>query len=515
MTRVLIVYPNLPLMMTPPLSVGLFTKICKDQGAEVELFETTHYVDTNDNAQDNKENFGAGRKIKNYVDAFEDVKPTYQAIDDFRAHVERFKPDLLLLSLVEDTFLEGVALLESVADLNIPHLVGGVFPINAPWQALEPDVVQNICRFEGEYVVRDTLVCLRENRPITNVNGIWWKRDGEVQMNPPQPLVDVNELQPDYSLFSDKRFYRPIGGLARKTVQLETYRGCPYSCTYCNSPTTRMMDKGFLRRKTVDLVREQMYTLSESLSTEYWFVIDDSFTARPRKELFELLRVFEEFKLPWWCNTRLDDVDDEILAAMKQAHCDRIQFGVESGNEKYRMEVLKRRVKQQVYLDKADVINKSGIPYGLNAIIGMPNETREMVLETAKLCRDIGGYDGLGVSMFIPYWGTGLRDIAVRDGYLPYDNIGSGGLQDEPIMDMPAPYLSKADVMELSHKFKYYAFFDDKYWPEVDVAEDLSKLEDIYQREFFQSSTAVDGLTKIAERKRSPYACAADPYVEF
>ena len=58
---------------------------------------------------------------------------------------------------------------------------------------------------------------------------------------------------------------------------------------------------------------------------------------------------------------------------MKQAHCDRIQFGVESGNEQYRMDVLKRRVKQEVYLNKADIINKSGIPYGLNAIIGMPN----------------------------------------------------------------------------------------------------------------------------------------------
>lgn len=499
-------------MMSPPLSVALFTRICRDAEVDVKLFETTHYADTEYNAQTNKEKFGAGRKVKNYQDAFEEVKPTSQAIPDLVKLVDEYNPDLILLSLVEDTFFDGVRMLEAIQHKNIPHVVGGVFPINAPHECLRPDVIDCISRYEGEYVVRDVVERVKTKRSFKDVKGLWWS-DGT--KNEPQPLVDVNEYLPDYSLFSSKRFYRPIGGQARKTVQLETYRGCPYSCTFCNSPTTRLMDRNFLRRKSLDTVRREMYNLCEDLQTEYWFVIDDSFTARPRKELFSLLELFEEVGLPWWCNTRLDDVDEEILSAMKQAHCDRIQFGVESGNEQYRMDVLKRRVKQEVYLNKADIINKSGIPYGLNAIIGMPNETKEMVLETAKLCKDIGGYDGLGVSIFIPYWGTGLRDVAVSEGYLSYDHVGSGGLQDEPLLDMPGPYLSKQETIDLSKKFKYYCFFDVKYWDMIDKAENLDWLEKIYQQEFFQSNTAVDGVTKIKERKRSPYACAADPYVEF
>ena len=43
----------------------------------------------------------------------------------------------------------------------------------------------------------------------------------------------------------------------------------------------------------------------------------------------------------------------------------------------------------------------SGIPYGLNAIIGLPGETREMVFETIELIRKIEGYDGVGVGIFI------------------------------------------------------------------------------------------------------------------
>ena len=41
--RVLIVYPNLPLMLVPRVAIGLFTRILKDQGCGVEMFETTHY----------------------------------------------------------------------------------------------------------------------------------------------------------------------------------------------------------------------------------------------------------------------------------------------------------------------------------------------------------------------------------------------------------------------------------------------------------------------------------------
>lgn len=512
MTKVLILYPNLPLMMSPPLSVAIFTRICKEAEVEVKLFETTHYSDTEYNSQSTKEKLGAGRSVKKYQDAFEEVKPTSQAIPDLVKFVDDYEPDLILLSLVEDTFFDGVKMLESIKNKNIPHVVGGVFPINAPFECLKPDVINCISRYEGEYVVRDVVERVKKKQSFKDVKGLWWS-DGT--KNDPQPLVDVNEYLPDYSLFSTKRFYRPIGGLARKTVQLETYRGCPYSCTFCNSPTTRLMNKNFLRRKKLDVVRKEMDTLIKGLQAEYWFVIDDSFTARPRKELFDLLKIFSEYGLPWWCNTRLDDVDEEILSAMKESHCDRIQFGIESGNEKYRSEVLKRRVKQDVYLQKAEIINKSGIPYGLNAIIGMPNETKEMVLETAKLCKNIQGYDGLGVSIFIPYWGTLLRDVAVSEGYLDYEHVGSGGFQDEPLLDMPEPYLSKNQTIDLSKKFKYFCFFDESYWPMIEKATDLTWFEKIYNQEFFQSNVAVDGSTKILERKRSPYACSADPYVEY
>ena len=42
--KILLVYPNLPLMLVPPLSMAIFTKILKEKKHEVELFDTTPYI---------------------------------------------------------------------------------------------------------------------------------------------------------------------------------------------------------------------------------------------------------------------------------------------------------------------------------------------------------------------------------------------------------------------------------------------------------------------------------------
>ena len=46
--KILLVYPNIPLMTVPPLSMGIFTSILKKEGYQVELFDTTPYINEDD-----------------------------------------------------------------------------------------------------------------------------------------------------------------------------------------------------------------------------------------------------------------------------------------------------------------------------------------------------------------------------------------------------------------------------------------------------------------------------------
>ena len=75
---------------------------------------------------------------------------------------------------------------------------------------------------------------------------------------------------------------------------------------------TRSLDKNFLRRKTMKQVEKELQYYVDNFNPDYWFIGDDSFLARPRHEIFEICEVLGKVKLPWWCNTRLENVDAEI-----------------------------------------------------------------------------------------------------------------------------------------------------------------------------------------------------------
>ena len=493
--RVLIVYPNLPMMLTPAVSVGIFTAICKSNDVDVDLFETTPYTDDPNQGMVFKSKLGGGRSY----DHGTTLRPTNQMLPDFVKKVEEYKPDLLLLSVVEDCFKDAEMMLKSVQHLNIPHIVGGTLPTNDPEFCLNSPYIDTICTYEGEEVLKDVIKQWPLYKSVKGVNN-----------NPRQPLTDINQFIPDYSLYDNQRFYRPMGGKVVRAIQLETYRGCPFACTFCNSPTTREMDKKFVRQKSLDQVRLEIDYYMETNDPEFWFIIDDSFTARPRKDLIALCELLGEYKIPWWCNTRIEAVDEEILAVMKANYCDRIQFGIECGNDEYRSKVLRRNVTNKAYREKIDTINNCGIPYGLNVIIGMPHETEAMVFETIDLIKEFGGYDGLGVSLFIPYRGTQLRRYAIEHNLLDENWTSENGylLGGSPLT-MPEPYLQSDRSWDIANKFKYFCYFDKSMWPRIEAGEDL---EELYNEQFY-SKYALSGAENI--KRRSVYACSADPYVEF
>ena len=512
--KILIVYPNLPMMITPATSVGIFTSILKQMDCEVEMFETTLYSESENQGMLFKSKLGGGRSYQ-LKDLGFSLKPTDVLVPDFIKKVKNYKPNLLLFSTVEDTFKDTNLLLESINYLNIPHIVGGVFPINAPEICINSPYIDVICRYEGELVLSEVISLFKQNKNWKKAKGLWYKKDNKIIKNTLQPLADINNIIPDYSLYDIVRFNRPIGGKVRQTIQFETYRGCPYSCTFCNSPMTRQLDKNYLRRKTIEQVEKELDYYTEKFNPGYWFIIDDSFLARPKKEIFELCELFQKYRTPWWCNTRLENIDEDILNAMKNGYNDRIQFGIECGDEKYRRDVLLRNVDNSTYLEKAKILNKSNIPYGLNAIIGLPGETKEMVFKTVDLIRQIKGYDGIGVSAFIPYHGTKLREYAIKNKWLDKNWIsGYGYLLGGSALKMPKPYLQNEEIWKLIERFKFYCYFDKKYWNDIENSESLDKFEEIYNKEFY-TKFAVGGNAHMKKRLKSVYACAASPQVDI
>lgn len=191
-------------------------------------------------------------------------------------------------------------------------------------------------------------------------------------------------------------------------------------------------------------------------------------------------------------------------------------FGIEAGNPEYRAKVLKRPIPQEKYLEYKDYINDSDIPYSLNAIIGMPFETRELILETAALIREFKGHDGILISKFIPYRGTELRTVAVKAGFLNQDFLNTDGYltmgEDTAALRMPKPYIQSDEIDRLVKCFSLYAFYPDSMWHLVQQAEFdeklYNKLMKEYRSKFFIGNYQVGGKTKLAHLNK--YCAAHD-----
>jgi len=493
--RVLIVYPNLPMMMIVPVAIGLFTRIFRDEGYVVDLFDTTFYVEEGSTYLEEREEMFNVRKL-----SIEDEIPLPVMANenqDFRKKVEGFQPDFIIFSVVEDSFFKTVNLLKSIHNLNIPHLVGGIFPTSVPDRCLEYDEINIIGIGEGEKTIIEVAEAIRLGRSLKSIKGTWHRDSGgKIHKNPPQSLTDINDVIPDYSLFDESRFWRPVGGYNFKAVPVESYRGCPYSCTYCNSPGQRVFSKDndlgiFLRRKTMEQLRTELRQYVELYDPTFFFFIDDSFLARSRREIFDFCDMYEEFRLPFFFNTRAENCKPDTLARLKEVGCYRMSFGLECGNEEYRSEVLRRKVSNERYLKHFAIINESGIAWNFNIIIGLPGETRDLVMDTIELCCAVKGYDSITVNIFTPYYGTELRKICVKNDWIDSDNM-SKHVTASSVLKMPPPYLNADEINGLAAVFPLYCYFPKSDWNDIRRAESSDKeglrirqyYADIYREKF-------------------------------
>jgi radical SAM superfamily enzyme YgiQ (UPF0313 family) len=497
--RVLLTYPNLSMMLTPSYAVALFMAALKQQGYMVELFDCTPYLASYEFL---KEPLPVTRANKLLNSRKFDAKslfgdPKTDLAGDYAKKLDDFKPHAVIFStLVEDTWPQVKELLEVLAHYpEIKSLIGGVFTTMAPEVVIADHHVQCVGTGEGEETIIDFCEAVRHGTPPTGIMGTWGKdEDGAIIRNRPRPLVDINKLVPDFSGFDERRFYRPLGARIWKAIPLETYRGCPYTCTFCNSPSQVVIAREnaqgyYLRRKSIPTLRREIEIMIERYSPEFFYINDDAFMARPKREIAEFVEMYRSFQLPFWFQTRFEDIDAEKLEWLVSVGCYRISFGLEHGNEKFRREKLRRNITNSDILQQSKVVAESGVPYTLNNIVGFPYETRELLFDTINLNREIGTFDSLSVNVFVPYHGTVLRDMALREGWLDPERQTTSVIA-ESILTMSPPYLSGKEILGLQRVFPLYVRLPESRYPEIRRAECFDKegdaLFDALAAEFYQ-----------------------------
>ena len=195
----------------------------------------------------------------------------------------------------------------------------------------------------------------------------------------PKPLDLESAPYPAFGKLPLERYYYELMG--RDFAILEGSRGCPYRCTFCY---LGMYGERF-RQKSVPRFFEEIRWAVTRHGCKNLYFMDLEF-ALNRRFVRGLCEAILESGLSfnWCCQTRVSDVDDELVALMKRAGCNLIHFGVESGSER-----LLRETGKKISLAQAEeaiaITNRHGVRSAVFMNLGFPGETSERCGRDARV----------------------------------------------------------------------------------------------------------------------------------
>ncbi len=245
-------------------------------------------------------------------------------------------------------------------------------------------------------------------------------------------------------------------GIYKKFVTIHSGRGCPFKCVFCSSPIER---RRFYRGRSVESVIREIEYCVKVLKTEFILFTDDTFTAS-RQRIVDICNeiIKRKLKFNFCCETRVELVDEELIILLKKAGLSEIQFGVESGSERVRQEVIhknfsKKHLKNALYLSK-----KHGLYSIAFIMMGFPTETKRDLMATSNLCLKLP-INIIGIHFTVIMPGSDLYGIAVGERKISDDywnKYAMGEVKEQPIY---VPDGITLDVMEKIRRLTYKKFY--------------------------------------------------------
>ncbi len=344
--------------------------------------------------------------------------------DDFMQWIRKISPSIVGFSL---TSLQRRHLRE-LSNLLKQHFPDILQIAGGSGATLEPNLsgssVDGFCVGEGEIPLDACLRAIAEEREISDVAGFHWHTpNGIVQIAPPRFNQDLDSCAfPDYTPFGRDTV---VFG-SDQCLSMILSRGCPYKCTYCSNEALRgtyESARGYFRTPSVDYAIDAVkYQLKLFPETRFIHFEDDLLIARKKWFIEFATRYKEEIKLPYRMNVRIECLTPDIANALEESGCVMAFLGVESGNEEYRNNVLKRCHTNQTIIERSALLKKANIKLFTYNIMGFPHETASQMRDTIRLNQQIAPDSGV-CTFFFPFPGTELFNISVQDKLLDWDGI--------------------------------------------------------------------------------------------
>ncbi len=328
------------------------------------------------------------------------------------------QPDLIAMSALTFSLLDALktARVAKEVDSNIKVCLGGFHANLYPKESLNLKEIDFVVHGEGERAFWELVLALKDGdlERLKTIKGIGFKSGEELFLNGPAETIKEMDLlpMPAYGLLNlDK--YSHILSKTGSSISMQTTRGCPFQCLFCDIRRTK------LRVKSPEKVMEELISLKEQGISDFFFVDDTITVQKERLKLLCELIIREGLEISYRMSARVDTVDMETLKLLKQSGCNRISYGVESGNQRL-LDYLEKRTSLEQISKAFQMTREAGIQTFAFLIIGIPTETVEEMEGSVDFVKSIKA-DYMNISICTPYPKTALYNKMIDEGLIPYD----------------------------------------------------------------------------------------------
>lgn len=362
------------------------------------------------------------------------------AIAEAPLQYTRFKDDIILNGLNEfqiseiideDVEVIGLSLMFSGNWLHnkklIEHLgekfpnakiiAGGEHISAAPKFCIETTKHLDICICgEGEETIVEVIDCLENGLELSEIKGIVYRNlENKAISNPKRTRIKALDSinWPAWELFPLEK-YRENGisfGVDKgvNSLPILATRGCPYSCTFCSSPS--MWGTRYYMRNPDEVIKEIEY-FHHTYNVRNFDFYD--LTALIKKEWiieFSKKLLTKNLDISWQipAGTRSEVIDQEVAHYLYKSGCTNITYAPESGS-KETLKKIKKKVSLDNMLQSISYSKKEKMNIKLNIIIGFPGETHIQIWQTILFVIKASwrGAHDMSPSIFSPYPGSEL-----------------------------------------------------------------------------------------------------------
>lgn len=349
-----------------------------------------------------------------------------------------------------------------------------------PREVLSYSFIDLVLLNEGVYALHD-LLRSDLNDDLDKINGIGYKKDGHIILNPPQQVVSPNKMDNDlpgyaWDLLPFKKrpldlyrshFWHTNYNHEQRTpfAALYTSLGCPFKCDFCminilnrvdNSDEVASANSSHIRYWTPELMLREFDKLVE-MGVQTIRISDEMFFLNKRH--FEPLikgLIERDYGLRLWAYSRVDTIQPKYLDMFRQAGIRWLAIGFEAGNELVRQEVSKGKFNEIDIREIAKSIDEHGINVAANYIFGFPNDNFETMQQTLDLAYELNtAFANFYTCMALP--GSPLYFKATQNGWKLPDSYEGYAFFSCECQPLPTNYISAADVMkfrdEAWHKY--------------------------------------------------------------